>query len=169
MCRNLVAVGTVALVTACNSQPPPTLPPVVIQNSGDDHAHSHDHPETGPNGGHLVELGEEEYHIEWTHDDERGLVTLYVIDGAAKELVAITSETITITAKVAESTEYELAAVAPSGDPPASANFELKSPELIQCLKLAGQGADVSVAVTINGKPYHGEFKHDDHGHGHKH
>ena len=167
--RNLVALTTALLLAACNASTPPTPAPVVEDHSGHDHSHGHDHPETGPNGGHLVELGDEEYHIEWTHDDESGLVTLYILDGAVKELVPIAADKITITAKVEVAVEYQLAAVEPSGDPPVSAKFELKSPELLVALQLAGQGTDVSVAVTVNGKPYRGVFEHHDHGHGHHH
>lgn len=165
--RNLSAFTAVILLAACNASTPPTPTPVVEDHSGHDHAH--DHPETGPNGGHLVELGDEEYHIEWTHDDESGLVTLYLLDGAVKELVPIAAEEITITAKVEDAVEYKLTAVDPSGDPPVSAKFELKSPELLVALQLAGQGTDVSVAVTIDGKLYRGVFEHNDHGHGHHH
>jgi hypothetical protein len=165
--RNVIALCTVLLVAACNSSAPPTPPPVVDQHAGHDHAHGHSHEESGPNGGHLVELGDEEYHIEWTHDDATGLVTLYVLDGAVQEFVPIASETILITAKVTDLTEYKLAAVEPIGDPPVSAKFELKSPELIECLRLAGRGTDVSVAVTIDGKEYPGVFEHHEHGHQH--
>jgi hypothetical protein len=152
----------------CNSTTPPvpSSDSVAEEHSGHDHGA---HEEAGPNGGHLVELGNEEYHVEWTHDDQSGLVSLYVLDAAAKELVPIASDAITITAKVSEAKEYRLPAVAASGDPPKSATFELKNPELVVNLKMAGQGADVSVAVTINGKDYHGEFEHHDHGHGHHH
>lgn len=165
--RNLIAGCSVLLVAACNSSSPPTSPPVAPDASGHDHAHDHSHAETGPNGGHLVELGDEEYHIEWTHDDKSGLVTLYVLDGAAKNLVPIAAESLTITAKVEDAIEYQLAAVAPSGNPPATAQFELKSPELLVGLQLAGQGTDVSVAVTVEGKEYRGVFEHHDHGHHH--
>lgn len=169
MFRNIIATLAVLIVAGCNTATPPAPTPVASGGGGHDHAHDHSHPETGPNGGHLVELGDEEYHIEWTHDDESGLVTLYVVDGEVKELVPIPSESITITAKVEELINYELLAVEPSGDAPASAKFELKSPELLVSLKLAGQGTDVSVAVTIDGKVYTGVFEHDDHGHGHHH
>lgn len=165
---SLTAGFAVLLLVACNS----TSPAVVENNvqSGDDHfAHDHVHEESGPNGGHLVELGDEEYHLEWTHNDATGLVSLYVLDGTAKELVPIEAEAITITATVEGATEYQLAAVAPSGDPSVTARFELKSPELLVNLQMAGQGVDVSVAVTVNGKEYRGEFEHHDHGHGHNH
>ena len=161
--RNLIASGTVLLIAACNSSTPPTPAPAANEQAGHDHSHE----ELGPHGGHLVELGDEEYHLEWTHDDATGLITLYVLDGAAKEPVPVALETITITAQVTDSTEYQLTAVEPGGDPPASARFELKSPELIECLKLAGQGAEVSIALAIDGKDYRGVFEHHDHAHHH--
>ncbi len=171
--RNLTTICTLLVIAGCNSATPPAPAPPSTDHGGHDdahgHAHGHDHPETGPNGGHLVELGDEEYHIEWTHDDESGLVTLYVIDGQVKDVVPIPSESITMTAKVEDSITYEFPAVDPSGDPPVSAKFELKSHELLVSLKLAGQGTEVSVDVTINGKPYTGVFEHHDHGHGHHH
>jgi|CXWL01.1.fsa_nt_gi hypothetical protein len=165
--RNVIASCTVLLVAACNSSTPPTPAPVAVEPAEHDHAHDHSHEALGPNGGHLVELGDEEYHLEWTHDDATGLVTLYVLNDTADQFVPIASEAVTITAKVAESTEYKLTAVEPIGDPPISAKFELKSPELIECLKLAGQGTEVSVALTIDGKEYRGKFEHHDHAHAH--
>ncbi|MCA9124300.1 MAG: hypothetical protein H6822_27195 [Planctomycetaceae bacterium] len=165
--RYLIASCVILLLAACNSSAPQTPEPVADDHSVHGHAHSHNHEEAGPNGGHLVELGDEEYHIEWTHDDATGLVTLYVLDSTAKELVPITSESLTITAKVQDAIEYKLAAVEPSGNPPASAQFALKSPELLVSLQLAGQGTDVSVAVTVDGKDYKGEFEHHEHGHHH--
>ena len=167
--RNVIASCTVLLVAACNTAAPPAPAPVAKAPSGHDHAHDHSHEAVGPNGGHLVELGDEQYHLEWTHDDATGLVTLYVLNDTAEQFVPIASETVTITAKVTDSTDYKLVAVEPIGAPPVSAKFELKSPELIECLKLAGQGTEVSVALTIDGKEYRGKFEHHDHGHGHQH
>lgn len=165
--RTFAVLCAVLPWAACNSSPPPTPAPVTNDHGGHDHAHGHDHPDTGPNGGHLVELGDEEYHIEWTHDDATGLVTLYILDGAIKELVPIPSESITVTAKVEDAIEYKLSAVEPSGDPLATAQFALKSPELLVSLQLAGQGTDVSVAVMIDGKEFLGKFEHHEHGHHH--
>ncbi|MEO8498858.1 MAG: hypothetical protein ABI614_27670 [Planctomycetota bacterium] len=167
---NIIAACTLLLLAACNSSAPSPVPaPPAVDHSEHDHAHAHSHAETGPNGGHLVELGDEAYHIEWTHDDATGLVTLYVLDGTAQKFVPIPSEAITITVKVKDSTEYHLAAVDSIGDPPVSAKFELKSPELLVALGLAGAGADVSVALTIDGKDYRGEFERHEHGHNHDH
>ncbi len=171
--RTIAVLFATQLIVGCNTATPPTPASAPTEQAGHDdghgHAHGHDHPETGPNGGHLVELGDEEYHIEWTHDDESGLVTLYVVDGEVKDLVPIPAESITINTKVEDSISYDLPAVEASGDPPTSAKFELKSHELLVSLQLAGQGTDVSVDVTIDGKQHTGVFEHHDHGHGHHH
>lgn len=162
------------LIAGCDSQMPPQPPHSVAHEH--DHGHGHSHAQAGPHGGDLVELGDEAYHLEWTHDDEAEEVTIYILDGDAKELVPIASETISILSKIDDETkgeqtsEYKLAAIDPTGDPPTSAQFSLKSGELLTCLSLAGQGSEVSISLTIEGEDYVGRFEHDDHDeHGHNH
>lgn len=47
----------------------------------DAHAgHNHDHDETGPRGGHILHFEPTGVHAEWTHDDETGLITVYMDD-----------------------------------------------------------------------------------------
>ena len=50
------------------------------------HGHAHDH---GPNGGCLIELGEEEFHAEALFDEKDHKVVLFILDGEAKKAVAI--------------------------------------------------------------------------------
>ncbi len=164
----------IALVslTACNSSTPSTTPTSGPPSGAGGHAghdHGHSHAVAGPNGGHLIELGHEEYHLEWTHDDQTGLVTVYVLDSAAKDLVPISAEAISITAKVEETTEYQLPAVNPAGDPPTSAQFAIKDPALAVNLQLVGHGVEAFATLTIDGKEFKGVFEHLEHGHGHGH
>src|SRR6476646_8522499 len=79
-----------------------------------DEAHAHEHHHHGPHNGHMMELGGEEYHAEWTHD-ETGKVTFYILDSEAKKEVPIAAEEITIDVKVGDNPakEYKLAAVSP--------------------------------------------------------
>ncbi|HEY4721770.1 MAG TPA: hypothetical protein VII92_07985, partial [Anaerolineae bacterium] len=58
--------------------------------------HEHGHAEEGPHGGHIVELGEEEYHAEVTHDDATHKMEVYLLDAAVKNSVAIENATVTI-------------------------------------------------------------------------
>ena len=57
-----------------------------------DHGHGHGHEDTGPHGGHVVELGDEQLHAEWTHDAEE--VVVYLLDSSAKADAAISAATI---------------------------------------------------------------------------
>src|SRR5436190_22407029 len=92
--------------------------------SGDGHDHEHEHVHHGPHNGHLMEIGEEEYHAEWTHD-ESGKVTFYLLDAAAKKEVPIAAEEVVIDVKIGEnaSKSYKLAAVNPMDGK--SASFEI--------------------------------------------
>ena len=127
------------------------------------HTHGHSHEEAGPHGGHLVELGEEEYHAEWLHDDESGLITVYVLDGDAAADVPILADQITIDVKIGgNSSQHLLAAVDPAEET-GTARFELSDKSLIEALKIAGQGAEAEITVEIQGTPYTGHFEHDAH------
>src|SRR6187401_3013788 len=68
---------------------------------GHDHDHGHEHVHSGPHKGHLMEIGGEEYHAEWTHD-ESGKVTFYILDSEAKKEVPIAADEITIDVKVGD-------------------------------------------------------------------
>jgi hypothetical protein len=163
-----LAIGWLLLLTGCG--PADQMPPApAVEPSANGHSHSH--AELGPNGGHLVELGDEDYHVEWTHDDDSGTVTVFVLDSEGKESVAIPAETVSIQAKIQQTTEYQLAAVNRSGDPPTASQFELKDPALIEILKLAGpeQGVEASIRITVNDKLYTGAFERHEHGDGHQH
>ena len=149
-------------------------PPIIDGHEGHDHSHEghahdhgHSHADLGPNGGHLIELGKEQYHIEWTHDDNSGRLTMFVLDANAKELVPIAAEKITIEKTLGTRTDkYELTAVDRKGDMPKSAKFEIEDKGLIEGLKLAGNGVEASLSVDVNGEPFTAKFtKHHDHKH----
>jgi hypothetical protein len=59
----------------------------------------HAHASAGPHGGSLIELGEEEYHAELVHDDASGIVTVYLLDSAAKTAVPIDATEVVINLK----------------------------------------------------------------------
>jgi hypothetical protein len=80
-----------------------TPPPLVSEANHDDHeGHDHgdeagdEHPTEGPHGGHLIELGNEEYHAELLHDEKTHTVTIHLFAGAAKEPAAVPLEEITL-------------------------------------------------------------------------
>ena len=125
---------------------------------------AHDHPQAGPNGGKLIELGENEaYHAEWIGDDESGQVRIFILDGSAKEEVAIpATPPIVISAKLAdEELEYQLEAVKPTGDPAMTAEFEIVNKQLVTLLRQIGHGVTAHLTADIKGQIYSGEFPHD--------
>ena len=117
-----------------------------------------DHPSEGPNGGHLIELGEGNYHAEMLDDDATGKVTIYILDAAAKKEVAVAVDAVSINAVVdGKSSKFEMTAVS-AADGLAS-HFEIVNKELLEALdKSKGQ-----LNVTIDGKPFVGKFEHHDH------
>jgi hypothetical protein len=62
-------------------------------------AHKHEH--KPPHGGAPVELGEEEYHLEFVRDAGAGKLQLYVMDGEFEKFIRIAAASIEVTATVA--------------------------------------------------------------------
>lgn len=58
--------------------------------------HHHHHAEKGPHDGALVAIGEDAAHLEVVLNAETGELTAYVLDGEAKEAVAIAAEKLEI-------------------------------------------------------------------------
>ena len=77
-------------------------------------ADAHAHP-VAPHGGELLELGEEEAHLELIHDSKTGSVTVYVLGKDAKTAVAVAAPTIVVATKDGPQ-EFALTAVNPKAD-----------------------------------------------------
>jgi hypothetical protein len=131
----------------------------------DTHAHDHEHVHHGPHDGHLMEIGEEEYHAEWTHDDS-GKVTFYFLDAAAKKEVPVAAEQITIDVKIGENPpkSYQLLAVNPK-DGQATAFEIVDKPFEALFAQLKSSGLTLTLHVNINGKQFDQAVKEHDHGH----
>lgn len=141
------------------------------------HDHSHDHPTEGPHHGHLIELGNEEFHGELLHDDD-GNLTIYILDSSAKKTVPIEATEVTVNLSHAgEASQHKLAASATEGDPEGmSSRFQIQDKKLVDALD--AEGSTAQLVVTINGKQFIGKIDHShdhhhghdhDHGHGHSH
>ena len=90
----------------------PDLPPATVETD------AHDHPSDGPHHGHLIELGKEEYHAEFIHDEKNSTVTIYILDGTAKNVVPIDSKEILINLKHdGRGEQFKLTALPDKGDP----------------------------------------------------
>lgn len=125
----------------------------------------HDHEEKGPHGGSLVELGDEEYHAEFVMDEKANTATVYLLDGKAKEAVAIDSPDVLVNLKLEKMPkQVRLKALPVKTDSKGkSSRFGVKDAELIKLLHQ--KGASAQLRVKIAGKSYSGkiDLDHDDH------
>ena len=129
-----------------------------------EHDHEHDHPSEGPHHGHLIELGQDEYHLELTHDDATKTVAIYVLDAAAEKSVPINEKELTISLVVdGKPAQYTLPAAPQADDPEGkSSSFSLADESL--CDGWDAKGATGRISLTINDKPYSGKIDHHAHG-----
>ena len=173
------AVLVLCLMSGCGSRPEGDSPTGANaahsgesehhEGDGHDHEHNgHDHPSDGPHHGHLIELGNEEYHAELVHDDASQTVTIYLLNSTAKEQVAIEATELTVNLKHdGKGEQFKITASPDKKDPSGkSSRFVSNDAELAE--DLDREGADAVLVVTISGKSYRGTIVHDhgDHDHG---
>ncbi|WP_010586171.1 hypothetical protein [Schlesneria paludicola] len=127
------------------------------------------HAQVGPHKGTLIELGEEEYHAEFVLDEKTHTVSIYLLDGAAKNYVPIPAREITVTLKHDGKTEaFKLKAKAQKTDPPGlSSMYTRKDEELVH--DLHRKGSDPRLMLKIDDKPYLAKIQLSHQGHDHKH
>lgn len=161
----------VVLLAGCKAKQSPSVAkpednsdaPIIMDAMPPMTADLHGHPEHGPHGGDLVELGKEAFHAELVHG-ERG-VAIYVLDGATAKQVAIASEKLVVSLKhEGQIATFDLAADPEGNDPTGKASrFTSTDPKLDQWLDAGAEGA---VVIEIEGKSYTGKLAHDhDHDH----
>jgi hypothetical protein len=123
----------------------------------------HDHPDKGPHGGMLVELGNEEYHAEVVHDDAAHKVTVYILDGKAKGAVPVAEKEVKINVVAdGKPAQFVLPAVPLEGEADGkSSRFELVDESLVEAHD--AEGADARLKLNINGTPYEGKIAAHDH------
>ncbi|MES2794147.1 MAG: hypothetical protein V4719_31325 [Planctomycetota bacterium] len=132
-------------------------------------AEEHAHPEVGPHKGALIELGDEEYHAEILFDEDKDLVTIYLLDSAAKVAVASDAKEVVVNLKHdGKGVQFKLKAVPMKADPEGKASrYASKSAELMHAMH--EKDAKPQLRVAIKGKTYSGKIEpHDDHDHEHK-
>jgi hypothetical protein len=160
----LVVALTIAAglwLNGCNSASNTAATPKPAGETDHDHEHHHH----GPHNGHLMELGEEEYHAEWTHDGS-GKVTFYVLDSDAKNEVPIAADQITIDVKIGdnEPKTYELAAANPTAGK--SAAFAITDKQFASLFdQLKSTGIVLTLHANINGKQFDQVIKEHEHEH----
>ena len=147
-----------------------TALPVKASVVPENHAHNdHAHPTTGPHGGDLVDLGAGEYHAEFVHDKSSESITVYILDGAAIDAVAVAATEITLNlSHGARNEQFTLKASPDTNDPSGhSSRFVAAVKGLIG--KLHAADAMARLVATIDGRSYRGELRHRHGGQDHDH
>jgi hypothetical protein len=140
-------------------------------------AHEHEHAEEGPHGGHIIELGNEDYHAELTHDDAEHRIGIYFLGSDAKTAKPIKAASVTINvSEDGKPSQYTLPAVPQAGEADGNSSyFEIVSEPLcaVVCGESEAERSHARMNVTIDEKPYVGlietEAHEHDHDHGHAH
>lgn len=137
-----------------------------VEGEVEDHAAeaAAEHPMEGPNGGHLIELGHEEYHAELLHDDDTNTVTVNLLDAAGKQPVAIPEQEIVLQLfQGGQFASYSLKAAHDAADVAGAASrFQLVDAGLSDALEHE-EGLRGRLQVTIDGKPFVGQLEHTSH------
>ena len=129
--------------------------------------HAHTHPTEGPHHGSLIELGKEDYHAELVHDRAADTVTIYLLDGAANEAVAIDAKQLMLNLVVGgKPQQFQLAAQPQASDPEGlSSAFGCTSKPM--CSALDAKGMTGRLNVKIMGKVFVGAVGGHSHHHAH--
>jgi hypothetical protein len=125
-----------------------------------DQPHQH---EEGPHGGHLVELGEEEYHAEVVFDPKTAKVTVYLLDSTAKKPAPIDAKEIKVELTMGgQPKSLSAKAVADKGDPTnKSSRFEVADNSDIKANIKDEEDLKGSVTAPIGAKTYTGKIVHE--------
>lgn len=143
------------------------LPAVAAGPTPPKTGHAHAHPTEGPHGGTLVELGKEDYHAELVHDEAADTVTVYLLDGAAKQPVAIDAKQLTLNLLVGgKPQQFPLPAEPLSTDPAGKCSaFGSSSAAIGKALHIKGTTGRLNVPVA--GKVFVGKLGGHTHPHSH--
>lgn len=173
-CALSLAVAVVSGVLGCqepsdsasSNDSVSAMPPATMDDHSD---HDHAHPSEGPHHGDLVELGNEEYHAEIVHDDDRNILEVYILDGSATKEVAISASELTINLTHDGAPEqFTLTAKGVDGDSTGKSScFVSTDAELLH--HLDEEDTHPRLVVKIDGKSFRGEIVHSHEGHDHDH
>jgi len=129
-----------------------------------EHAHEH-----GPNGGHILEVGEEQYHVEVVFDEAGRTLTAYILGPDAKTAVPIAAKEIDFDLEIADKEhEIPLAAKPLEGEKDGkSSRFVAEGKAIPDSIK---KEADLNghFHLDIGENHFHVDLKHGEHA-GHDH
>jgi hypothetical protein len=110
-----------------------------------------------PHGGEILELGEEDAHLEMVHDGAAGTLTVYVLDKDVKTPIAIAAPTVTVRTKDGNK---EVPATAVNAGADGNADTWKMTHDALKSDPLDGR-----IRVTIRGKPYQVPLEPEGHAH----
>jgi hypothetical protein len=151
---------TAALFLAGCGGPGQEYHPVPKNVSVQDKPHEHEH---GPHSGHLVELGEEQYHAEVVFDPKTSKVTIYLLDSTAKNASPTDAKEVTLKLTINGKPEtFSVPAAPQAGDPKGkSSRFELAGNADIKSHIKGEEDLRGSVTANVGGKSFTGEIEHE--------
>ena len=119
------------------------------------------HPTEGPHHGQLIELGNEEYHAEFLHDEASGAVTVYLLDSPATTDVPIEATELRVNLSHDGQAEQFTLSPTPQPSDPSGKSSKFTSTDAKLAEKLDREGGEAQLVVTIDGKQYRGTIHHD--------
>ena|GEM_PF-1541977 len=129
----------------------------------------HAHPDHGPHDGELLELGNEEFHVELVVDEAKKQMVIYLLEKDAKTSVAIEAPFVTVNLRLSgKPKQIQLPSIPRTTDPKGQSScFGAVSAELFSALH--STKADPKLAVRIRNKAYVAKLVHSHDHAGHKH
>ncbi len=121
----------------------------------------HGHGQKGPNGGEIVELGDEDFHAEVVLDEKKGEMSIYILGRDAKTAKPIEATELVLSFKHGDKSEdFKLVATKQEGDAEGQASlFSITDPKLMDELhEHAEDGA--TLAFAVGEKKLSGVIKH---------
>lgn len=171
MSRSWLLLGSLALCTllpfSIGCGPKARAPVTEEHDHNHGHNHSHgDHGE-GPNGGHILEVGDaDDHHLEWLHDDKANKVTFILLDAKLKGDAPQAMEALPITVVVAGKPPKEFSIPAENLKGGKASRFTIVDEALLVALEI---GKGVSAKVKIGEKEHNVVIEHKEHDHAHDH
>ena len=134
-----------------NAVPTAFIGGVKITTTDDDHDH-----DEGPHGGTVIEFGK--YHGEFVVDHTKKTATVYILDGKVKNAVPISASKLLLSIKTPQF-QADLFAVPQDSDPKGKCSRFVATHENFA----KKQEFEGTVSGEIDGKPYLGDFKEEEH------
>ncbi len=122
----------------------------------DEHDHGHGEHDEGPHGGTIIEFGK--YHGEFVVDHAKKTATVYILDGKVKNAEPIAVSQLLLSIKT-PAFQTDLQAAPQEGDPKG------KSSRFVGTHENFGKEQEFAGTISgeIDGKPYLGDFKEEEH------